>query len=202
MKKLILLTALLFPFLMSSAQKIEKSIIDDFTGNKVIYTSWEKIKSNNITGRNQLLARFRYENNLQYFELKWITGESLGNQSGRFSVADDAKLLLKLSNGEVVTLKSIEYSIAQKGLGTTGLSFSALYGMHLKYIGDDISKLSGKEYVTKVRIYTTDGYVDIELKEKDSKKINELYAIFITEIEKPIDASIPREKSSVNEDDF
>ena len=51
MKKITLLLIALLPILCF-AQKIE-SKIDDFTGEKVITTSWEKIYSGGMTGNNQ-----------------------------------------------------------------------------------------------------------------------------------------------------
>lgn len=177
MKNLLIVLMLLFPVLAFS-QKIEKSEIDDFTGNKVVYTSWEKIKGGNaMTGRNNLMFMLRYENGTKYFHLKWITAEVA-------SISDGAKLMFKLSDDSVVTLNSISYVLSGKGEGVTGLSWSGILGIHAIYKGDDISKFAGNAIASKVRIYTSDGYIDIDLKDKDAAKINKAYALLTSESEK------------------
>ncbi|PXV61245.1 hypothetical protein CLV62_12578 [Dysgonomonas alginatilytica] len=177
MKNLFIVLFLLFPILAFS-QKIEKNEVDDFTGNKVIYTSWEKIKGGNVlTGRDNLMFMLRYENGTTYLHLKWITVEIT-------SISNDAKLMFKFNDDSVATLNSISHVLSGKGEGVTGLSWSAIMGIHAMYKGDDIIKFSGDAVATKVRVYSTDGYVDIDIKDKDGAKINKAYSLLTAAIKK------------------
>lgn len=177
MRNFLITLFVLFP-IFAFGQKIDKSEVDDFTGNKVIYTSWEKIKGGNgLTGKNNLMFMLRYENGKQYFHLKWVTAEVT-------SISDGAKLMFKFNDDSVATLNTTSFVISSKGDGVTGLSMSAIEGIHAIYVGDDISKFGGTAIATKVRIYTSSGYVDIDLKDKDAAKINKAYELLNFEIKK------------------
>ena len=58
MKKILLLILATMP-LFCFAQKVDTKI-DDFTGEKVVTTSWEKIYSGGATGKNQTRIRFSF----------------------------------------------------------------------------------------------------------------------------------------------
>lgn len=168
MKKLLLVLLVLLPIVLN-AQKIEKNEIDDFTGAKTVYTNWEKFKTGNgITGRNNLMFRFTSIDGVEAFHLKWVTTEML-------SIREGAKLMFKMSDDSVITLLSRTYSIAAKGDGVTGLSMSGILGINCIYSGGDIKLFAGDNFLTKLRIYTNDGYEDIDIKEKDALKINKAY---------------------------
>lgn len=172
MKKILLLLLLTIP-LLSFSQKIEKNEIDEFTGKKTVYTNWGKFKTGNgLTGQNNLMFRFTSLDGVEAFHLKWVTASML-------SISEGAKLMFKMSDDSVITLESLNYAIASKGDGVTGLSMSAILGVSCIYYGADIKMFSGDSYLTKLRIYTTNGYVDIDIKEKDALKINKAYKMML-----------------------
>lgn len=172
MKKILLIVFAITP-LLAFSQKIDKCEIDDFTGKKTVYTSWTKIKMGNaMSGRNNLMFRLSSVDDKIRFHIKWITVDVT-------SIREDAELMFKLNDDEVLTLNAASYAIAGKGEGVTGLSWSAIVGISATYKGADISKFGDDTYVSKLRIYTSDGYEDIDIKEKDAKKINKAYAIMI-----------------------
>ena len=177
MKKIVLLFLALLPVFVY-AQKIDKSIIDDFTGSKVIYTSWETLNTGNfMDANNHMFFRFRYENNTIYFHLKWITRDIL-------SVDKGAKIIFKFNNDSLCTLHSLSYTISERGGGSIGLSMSALWGLDLIYVGDEMNSFLMDHFVTKFRIYTNSGYVDIDIKEGNAVKINKAYSLLEDEIKK------------------
>ena len=170
MRRLLFVLLVFFPILMC-AQKIDKNEIDEFTGVKTIYTNWEKFKTGNgLTGKDNLMFRFTSLNGVETFHLKWVTCEML-------SIREGAKLMFKMSDNSIITLTSISYAIAAKGDGVTGLSMSGILGISCIYDGNDIEAFAKDSYLTKLRIYTTDGYVDIDIKEKDAQKINRAYKL-------------------------
>ena len=93
------------------------------------------------------------------------------------SIREGAKLMFKMSDNSVITLNSLSHAIAAKGDGVTGLSMSGILGISCIYNGSDIDAFAKDTYLTKLRIYTTDGYVDIDIKEKDAQKINRAYKL-------------------------
>jgi hypothetical protein len=158
------------------SQKISKNIVDDFTGGKVIYTSWETLNMGNF-GTNHLFFRFRYENNMVYFHLKWIT-------DGVTSVNKDANIIFKFNNDSICTLHSLSYTLAERGGGAVGISMSAMMGLDLIYVGNEMNLFLTDHYVSKIRIYTTDGYVDMNIKEGNAMKINTAYKLLMEAMKK------------------
>jgi hypothetical protein len=151
--------------------------IDDFTGEKVIFTSKEKITNETFTKSTQTLFMFRFENNIQFLHLFWQSRNII-------SVDQDAKILFKMSNGNLLTLYNTSYTLSEKGIASTALVKPAgIDGIELIYSGDDLKKMA-IESVIKFRIFTNSGYVDFEVKEKDALNLKKLYKLFIQEIEK------------------
>lgn len=166
MKRVILsLFALLA--LSAHAQKVDVKV-DDFTGEKVITTDWERIYSGGATGKNQTRTRFRHENGKDYMEFRIFTNRVT-------SVKEGANILLKTTDG-MVTLESNEYSITEPGAWhPSGINNNL--GIYIICVGD-MSELKDNS-VTKIRVYYSDGYHDIDIKGKDAQTINKLYNAFI-----------------------
>lgn len=166
MKKITLLLIALLPILCF-AQKIE-SKIDDFTGEKVITTSWEKIYSGGMTGNNQTRIRFRHEGGSDFMEFRVFTDCVA-------SCDKDKKILMKTDSG-VIKVANLEYTLTKPGDWSPSAINNKL-GIYIVCSGKDINRLS-KEKVTKLRITLSDGYRDLELKGKDSQKLMDLYIAF------------------------
>lgn len=173
MKRILSLALLSLFITVASAQKIESSIIDDFTGGKVIYTSWEKIRA--TSGKNNIYVRFRYENKTQFLHFKWITNE-------KTAIDEDAKIIFKLSNDNTVALNSLYSSRSKDGDGAIGFWMSGLEGIENTYVGNFSDFAQNEFFGTKIRIYARKGYTDLDLKEKEAKKLNEIYMLLLKEI--------------------
>ena len=170
MKKIIIAFLMLLP-LMAYSQKIEKNEVDEFTKKKVISTNWEKLKNgNSLTGENYLYFKVTSINEALAFHLKWITNEML-------SITEGSELMFKLSNDSIISLSALDSKIAGKGEGSPGFLMSGILGINNIYTGSDILSLAGDAITTKLRIYTTGGYVDLEIKESDAKKINKAFKL-------------------------
>jgi hypothetical protein len=96
-----------------------------------------------------------------------------------YSVQKNSNLMFKMNNDSIISLEAIEYSISEKGGGAIGLSGSAAWGIHIKYLIDksDIEKY--KSGFSKIRIYTTDGYIEEDnIKLENSIKLYNTLKLF------------------------
>lgn len=165
MKKIIFFIAAILP-MFCLAQEIEKKV-DDFTGEKVITTSWEKIYSGGMTGKNQTRIRFRHEGGKDFMEFRVFTDCVASCKKGE-------EILLKTDTG-VTKLQNLEYTLTKQGdWNPNGINNKL--GIYLICYGN-LEELS-HEIVSKIRITLSDGYRDITLKEKDSSKLQDLYNKF------------------------
>jgi len=148
--------------LKSFGQKLEENKVDDFTKKSVKRTSWETLVST-----FSLNAHFRFSlvDGYETFDLKMMRDEV-------FSIDKDAEVMFMLDNNDVVKVQNLEYAITCKGCGATGFQGSSAEGIQAFYTisKDDIEKMKAHK-VLKVRIYTNDGYIDNDVKEKNAVKI-------------------------------
>lgn len=167
MKKVIFLLMVILPVLCL-AQKVETKV-DDFTGEKVVTTSWEKVYSGGMTGKNQTRIRLRHEGSSDFIEFRIFTDCVASCDKGK-------EILLKTNNG-IIKVHNLEYTLTKPGdWNPNGINDKL--GIYLVCSGSDIHKLA-KEAIIKMRITLSDGYRDLELKEKESQKLKELFEAFI-----------------------
>lgn len=177
MKKYSILIVLLILSYKAFSQKIDKSEVDDFTGKKAVYTSYEKIKGS-MNCKNILHFRLISESEKEYMQLKWSTDRML-------SVSEGENVLLKLSNNDILKCKNLKYVLASNGDGAVGLNCSKALGVCLDLSIENIEIFKSNDvFVTKIRIQTSEGYFDIDIKEKDSKKLNKAYSLLSNELKK------------------
>ncbi len=166
-RKLILL-AMLLTSLSSVAMKIEKDEIDEFTGNRIVYTSWESI----LGGKSHI--RFRLQEDKQSFDFKLIYDNAI-------VIGRDDNLMFKSTSGEIGKFESVSTYSGGIGEGAVGLAGSQAHGIRATYRGplswfdDNIAVL--------MRLYTTDGYIDNKLSENDGRKLSKLYQLFSSTID-------------------
>lgn len=166
MKKILLFILAIMP-LICFAQKVDTKI-DDFTGEKVVTTSWEKIYSGGATGKNQTRIRFRHEGGTDFIEFRVFT-DCVASCDKR------KEILLKTNNG-IIKVYNLEYTLTKPGDWNPNRINNKL-GIYLTCSGSELNKLLN-ESVSKIRITLSDGYRDIVLKEKDSSKLQSLYNQF------------------------
>ena len=166
MKRNLLFILALLP-IICFAQKVNTQI-DDFTGEKVITTSWEKIFSGGATGKKQSRIRFRHEGGTDFIEFRIFTDCVASCDKGK-------EILLKTDN-DIIKVYNLAYTLSKPG-DWNPKGINNKLGIYLVCSSSELDKLSN-ESVTKIRISLSDGYRDIALKEKESLKIQELYNQF------------------------
>ncbi|HEY4198630.1 MAG TPA: hypothetical protein VGM63_23980 [Mucilaginibacter sp.] len=157
---LILLIAIAFN---SYGQKLEENKKDDFTGDTIKNVSWESL------GISLSMDAYRYfriskSNSNVSFELKITPFKAI--------VPKGSEIMFKLASGDVVTLKSMEDVESCLGCGATGYKASRTKGVYLKYLmsNEQCGKMK-TDKVLKIRIYTSDGSLDWDIKDSVAKKI-------------------------------
>ena len=87
--------------------------------------------------------------------------------------------MFKLNNGEIIKLMNLEYKITCKGCGAIGSGATAAEGIDVSYLIDKASfdkfKLNN---IQKVRIYTSKGYFEKDIKDKFAKTFNDSFLLF------------------------
>lgn len=177
MKNLLFFILSFIPVLAFS-QKIAINEIDDFTGDKVIETKWETLnKGRGASGRNQLYFKLRKEDDEYNLILKWVTVESL-------KVEEHEDMLLLLKNRDIESVSIAKDASTQKGGGSIGIQMKDVEGIHLNFYGDFDFLEDENNSVSKLRINTTQGHIDIELKENYARKLNKAYKLIEKEANK------------------
>ena len=167
---------LLFLFISSFmfAQEIEKNYKDEFTGSQIIKTDWEFL--NNASKGFSAKFRISKINENYYLDLKMMIGSS---NPKVFSIHEGDKLMFKLSNDEILELLSESSEVTCTGCGSTGLVGSAAQGINISYsITEEQFQQLKSTPVAKLRIYTTDGYVENDVKDKHAKTIQKTFQLF------------------------
>lgn len=163
MKQTLLFLIILFCISAKSfGQKLEENKIDDFTKDSIKRTSWESLYST-ISGNAHY--RFSLVNDNETFDFKLMLDRI-------FFIDKDMQIMFKLQNGDIVTLNNLEYTFTCKGCGATGFIGSEAQGIEVSYpiSKHQVEKLKAGKIV-KVRVYTSDGYLDENVKEKNAAKI-------------------------------
>jgi len=159
MKRLLLTILLLIP-LLASSQKIKTNETDEFTGKTVIETSWDMI----AILKYNFFSRVSQIDDTRFLEIKC--------QTGICTVREDHDLMLKLDNGEVITLNPISSEVSCRGCGAKGLSGSEMYGVQLSFVLSPVqyTQLMTRKLV-KIRLYTNDGYCESKVPSARAPKL-------------------------------
>ena len=162
------LTATIICFLCLSivthGQMIKEDQVDEFTKNKVVRTSWEPLTKK---GKIYSHARVSKINTTTYLDFKIMLSAGLTMDHSVFAIEKGETVMLKLNNDTIVTLNNPEHLISCTGCGAINIIGSGVQGIHLKIdlTDNQISTLLDHK-ITKIRIYTTDGYVENEVPDK------------------------------------
>ncbi|MHB8205793.1 hypothetical protein [Mucilaginibacter sp.] len=164
MKKqtLLLLVILCCMSAKSFGQKLEENKVDDFTKSAIKRTSWESLYS---TMNGNAHFRFSLVNNSETFDFRLMRDKV-------FSIDKDMQIMFKLDNGDIVTLNNLEFTVTCNGCGATGFVGSQAEGIDVRYpiSKEQVEKLKAGKIV-KVRVYTGDGYIDQDIKDKIAEKV-------------------------------
>ena len=147
------------------SQTLEEDKEDEFTGTSMKRTSWEILTQNM---KFSSFIRVSKLDSLLFLEMKMMKGNV-----SVFAIGKDDELMLKLENGEVVRLANLEFTTTRKGCGARGFSGSSAQGGRVMY---PISKEQKSQLlaspVDEIRVYTTKGYMENDVKAKNASWIS------------------------------
>lgn len=145
----------------SNAQKIVIST-DDFTGDTIIKTSWEKIYSGGMTGKDQTRIQIQQINGTQYILFRVFTNRVV-------SISQGSEIMFKTADGIVKALAT-DYAIAEPGAWSPNAINKNLGILFTTKV--DLSLFSGE--IEKIRIPFNDGNLDLSIKDKEADKISKM----------------------------
>ncbi len=164
MKKIMFLFVLTLSF-TSVGQSLLKDEVDDFTKKEIKETEWEV-----FTRYFHSYIRFRKVDSEFLMDFKmWRANGSV------FSVNEGETLYFKFTDGEVMKIQNSNYEITGYGDGATNISGSGALGIYLKcnISKDQLEILSTKE-INQLRIYTSNGYIENDVKPKFAEEVQNL----------------------------
>ena len=153
---------------ISFSQKISENKIDEFTKSKIVSTEWEKLTLTKYLS----YFNFRQVDDNFYMNIKIVTVSVC-------SVDKDDSISFLFEDGSVLDLKNSKYAISNYGDGAIGHRASQALGLNLitELSPKDIAELKSKP-VKKLRIYTSTGYFEDIVKEKNSQVFSKSLLLF------------------------
>lgn len=147
--------------------KYAKNEVDKFTNKTILETKQDALGISGMGLGFTSGYSFYKSDDDKYIKFHFTTTGSL------FAIREGDNVMMKLENGEVLSLKFSESVIADSSynsmLKTTIHSLKTL----VKLTDDDIETFKNNKIVD-IRIYTTDGYIDDDVKEKRAVKFQQL----------------------------
>lgn len=175
MKKFFLIISFSLLSILAFGQKIEKDVVDDFTGERVIKTTLERINVGNaITSKGFLYFFIAYDKYGPVIQFQLLTGDEV------FSVNEGDKLLFKMKSGKIIEFNSLADNDVTIGGGGKANN-AAINGITLQY-GGDFSIFKTDDYVEKIRFENSNRPFDITLKQKNAEKINNAYQLILEKL--------------------
>lgn len=171
MKKLLLAVFFTLSLLKGFSQTLEENKIDEFTKASVKRTSYEPLIQN---GKWYLFFRVSKINGTEYLDMKMIYYKNNKYQI----IRQGMQVMVLLQDDSVINLSNIETATSCRGCGARGLSGSGALGIAVNYLvhPDDHRALKSLP-IKKIRIYTTDGYIEDEIKDKRSDLLIQLLSL-------------------------
>ena len=149
------------------SQKIAENKVDEFKGTSIVRTDWELLmKKGSAMAYNLTTVKYRFSkiDGEKYLDIKLVL-----NQGEVFAVREGFELIFLFEDGTTSTFNAVYDVVASEGGGATGFAGSALYGANIPYKGNFSDLL--EKTIQKIRIYTDEGYVENDVKSKDSKLV-------------------------------
>jgi hypothetical protein len=163
MNKILLIVLLIIGATLNLKAQSLKTSTDEFNGSQIRETSWERIIfdfKSNIVG------------NSKFKEIDGDFALLLATQGETFGVDNGGELILKFEDKSILKIKAIKLALPSIGGGSVGLAGSSANGVTPIY---SISKENiitfSKKILTKIRVYTIDSYIDINIKSRRAKKL-------------------------------
>jgi hypothetical protein len=166
-KTLGLIFLLVFSLSSLNAQKLTEDKMDEFTKVWIKRTSWAALTKDPSSMRPYRSAfRICKVNDRVYLQLKMMLNNSV------YSIKEGSPLMFLLEGGDVVTINSNEYAITNYGDGAEGSGGSDNLGTNTTYdLSNEVIEKLLKGKITKIRIYTSEFFVEQEDKRNADKHL-------------------------------
>jgi len=166
MKKIILLTLILTTnFILGQNCKYKINETDEFTKNKILETKAELFTISGMGLGFSCGYSLKKINENKYLKLS-ISSPSI------FTLRQGSEIMFKTDKEETINLKFPETVIADGQYNST--LKSTHWGAYILIpIPNDINERLLNEKISKLRVYTGDGYIDDDIKEKRAVKFVE-----------------------------
>lgn len=161
MKRFILFLAILSICGSAYSQRIVKNEKDAFTGSHVIETSY-------VTLSDGLTCSIRSVNGIHVLLVSFNGGDEI------YTMERDAQFMFKLQNDSIITLANLEDAVGEYWSSPVGNISHFTLKTKYELSEDKINKLQTHK-ITNVRFYTTDGYIERKVSEKNAKKLLKLF---------------------------
>jgi len=166
-----------------------KIIMDEMIGN------YHVISTNSQLVRQGLSTEFPLNISLSVAmnetDTIWSIAFTIHGQGASKSVPKGGALLIRDGQGEVYeSTTTSEYDDKIGHIDNTGTFVYTVYTIHPSYVFDfsDLMQLS-RDGIQKIRLQTTDGYLETELKEKNRLKAAKIIGEHIATLRKGISSS-------------
>lgn len=165
MKRFLLFLAILSICGSAYSQKIVKNEKDAFTGSHVIETSY-------VTISDGFTCSIRSVNGTRILMVSFNGGDEI------YTMEKDAQFMFKLQNDSIITLANLEDAVGEYRSLNIGNSHISHFLLKTKYelSEEQINELQANK-ITNVRFYTTAGYIERKVSEKNAKKLLKLFAL-------------------------
>ncbi len=173
MKKFLIFTLLCLLPLGMRAQKIKKSEYDKFNKSKHIETSWVNVRKN-VVDLNDVHVRLYAFKGQNFLEFKINNFNTV--------IPEGSAITLLSENGDTCDFEVFETAFPGTGKGAVSIMGSAKPGVTVLSIGD--LEFLEDNLITDIRINTSEGYVDYEIKKDNSQKLQKAYNLFKKELDK------------------
>lgn len=163
MKKTILFLLLSTMWTAVFSQKIVKDEKDSFTGNQVKETSYVKLSDG-------LTCAIRAVNDLRTLMVSFNGGDEA------YVMEQGAPFMFLLQNDSIINLSNLEDAVGEYKSVNVGNTYISHFLLQTKYfLSEEQIKALQALKITKVRFYTTSGYIEREVSEKNAKKLLKLF---------------------------
>lgn len=144
--------------------------IDEFTGDTLAHTKYSMLFAK---GKGAAYVAVRSVNSTVILHMALMFPDRTF-----VTIERGDKLMLKLENGNILTLKAAETKISRRGGAQHGkLSGSNAEGLNVGYYVPDEEKESLKNAaIEKIRVYTSSGYIDYDIPKRNAWLIAKLIA--------------------------
>jgi hypothetical protein len=162
MKNYFLIIAFTF-CITSYAQKLKVDEVDEFTEQRVLETEWYTLSTK---PKLYCYIKLIKQGGDTFFEMKIPK---------KIDVSKGENIIFKMDNGDLVTLRTLDYASSTKGGGAVGLFYASAPGVHINgFMSEEQLDVFKSFNVTGLRVHSTKGYLETEIKEKKAIALVEL----------------------------